>query len=708
MGIVNASPDSFSDAGELPDTRRADRPRARARRRRGADRRRRRRDRARRARTRRDRGGDRARRAGRRGGRRRARRARLRRHLQAGRWPRPRSRRARRSSTTSPACATRGWRRSARGRAPRSSSCTRASRPRGRCSIPPTTTTSWPTSAPGSPTRSRARRRPASTRSSCCSTPGPDFAKTPAQTVAVLRRLDVLHDLGRPLLLALSRKDFLGAITGRGPRERGPATLAAVGWAAGAGAHVLRLHDVAAAADFLAVRAVLGGDARARAGRRAHAGALPRRGAAAFRAARRLPWMTLPAAAHNAAGLPSDRPKESRMTSVLDRDALEQSPLADLHLIANELGVDGFRRLRKAELIDAIIASQSDGDEPPARGRRRARRGGGAAARPRRAAAAPSPTPRSRPRTRPRRARPTRTRPRGRDRRGRAAARAAAAAGAAGAAAATRTREEPRAAEPEDRVAEGVVELLGNGSAFIRLNPPETTDDDVYVSAAQVKRCELVSGDRIAGPVRAPRRSERFPSLVRVDTINGKPADEVAEGTKFEDLPGRLAGRAARARLRGRDAQGRRVADAVRQGLARRDRRRARAPASRELARGIAGGARRPRGPRGARRARGRPPGGDRRLERRRRRPRALTFAASPDAQAQAVEQAVEQGRRVAARGGDAVVVDRHARVRPAARRPQGARRGAQHRRRRLADRDRDRAGAVRRRVDGRRARRRS
>ena len=38
--------------------------------------------------------------------------------------------------------------------------------------------------------------------------------------------------------------------------------------------------------------------------------------------------------------------------------------------------------------------------------------------------------------------------------------------------------------------------------------------------------------------MRAPRRSERFPSLVRVDTINGRPADEVAEGTRFEDLPG--------------------------------------------------------------------------------------------------------------------------------------------------------------------------
>ena len=90
--------------------------------------------------------------------------------------------------------------------------------------------------------------------------PGPDFAKTPAQTVAVLRRLDLLHALGRPLLLPVSRKDFLGAITGREPREREAATLAAVGWAADAGAHVLRVHDVTAAADFLAVRAVLRGD----------------------------------------------------------------------------------------------------------------------------------------------------------------------------------------------------------------------------------------------------------------------------------------------------------------------------------------------------------------------------------------------------------------------------------------------------------------
>ena len=70
----------------------------------------------------------------------------------------------------------------------------------------------------------------------------------------------------------------------------------------------------------------------------------------------------------------------------------------------------------------------------------------------------------------------------------------------------------------------------------LRIDPPEPSDGDVYVSAAQVRRCELVSGDRVAGPVRTARRSERYPSLVRVDTINGAPADAVAEGTHYDDL----------------------------------------------------------------------------------------------------------------------------------------------------------------------------
>jgi dihydropteroate synthase len=90
--------------------------------------------------------------------------------------------------------------------------------------------------------------------------PGPDFAKTPSQTVEVLRALRHLHELGRPLLLAVSRKDFVGAITRRAPRERLGGTLAAVGHGIDAGAHVLRVHDVAATADFIAVREVLAGE----------------------------------------------------------------------------------------------------------------------------------------------------------------------------------------------------------------------------------------------------------------------------------------------------------------------------------------------------------------------------------------------------------------------------------------------------------------
>ena len=360
------------------------------------------------------------------------------------------------------------------------------------------------------------------------------------------------------------------------------------------------------------------------------------------------------------------------MSTVLDRDALEQSPLADLHVIANELGVDGFRRLRKSDLVDAIIARQT-GEEPAAAAEE----------------TEDAPTPVEEPATRPRRRRaraaspdvereeeatdvevetedgatdedaPARARRGRRGGRGRGRGREDEREGERedGEPRAEREPErEPRAErEGEERVAEGVVELLGNGSAFIRLSPPETTDDDVYVSAAQVKRCELVSGDRIAGPVRAPRRSERFPSLVRVDTINGRPADEVAEGTKFEDLPAtwpteRLAlgsedatlkavewltpfGKGSRVVICGGPRAGKtELARGIVEALAGRE--------GLEVSVVLAGVRPEEAGDWGE-------PA-----------PVAtVSFAGSPDAQAQAVEQAIEQGRRVAARGGDAVVV---------------------------------------------------
>lgn len=90
--------------------------------------------------------------------------------------------------------------------------------------------------------------------------PGPDFAKTPQETVEVLRRLPELQALGRPVLLAVSRKYFIGAITGREPEDRLAGTLAAVGRGVDAGAAIVRVHDVADTRDYLDLLRLLSGD----------------------------------------------------------------------------------------------------------------------------------------------------------------------------------------------------------------------------------------------------------------------------------------------------------------------------------------------------------------------------------------------------------------------------------------------------------------
>ena len=293
--------------------------------------------------------------------------------------------------------------------------------------------------------------------------------------------------------------------------------------------------------------------------------------------------------------------------SVLDRDALEESPLADLHAIASELSIDGYRRLRKAELIDAILERQG-GDRRRRNAAARADAERREPRRPSRRAPIRREAPeQSRPAPRPPRPRGGRSRTRVREAEpsGAAQARSDGAEDEAPATRQGRGRPRPRTARPRDRpgaadgrgpddrpgarpsrrrtrreparrttLVEGVVELLPNGSGFVRVDPPEPSDDDVYVSAAQVKRCELVSGDRVAGPRRAPRRSERFASLVRIDTINGAPGLRAGRRRALRRSAGRVPGRALPARLRGSDAQGDRVADAVRAGLAGDDRRR--------------------------------------------------------------------------------------------------------------------------------------
>jgi len=92
--------------------------------------------------------------------------------------------------------------------------------------------------------------------------PGLDYAKTPDESVAVLRRLDELETFGRPILLAVSRKYFLGMITGGRPQQRLPATLAAIQFGLSRGAAILRVHDVAEVAEFLSVALALPGEDR--------------------------------------------------------------------------------------------------------------------------------------------------------------------------------------------------------------------------------------------------------------------------------------------------------------------------------------------------------------------------------------------------------------------------------------------------------------
>jgi len=362
------------------------------------------------------------------------------------------------------------------------------------------------------------------------------------------------------------------------------------------------------------------------------------------------------------------------MASVLDRSELEASPLADLHAIADQLGLDGFRRLRKAELIDRILGEKPSADAEEAQPeeaeedkpstRSRSRRGGRSrrsrgtsdgdaeAAADLDADADSEDDAEEQPKDEPRERRP-------RSRRGgagRGAGRKESAAKDAGAKDADADGRE----EPEDggAVAEGVVEVLGNGSAFLRIDPPEPSDGDVYISAAQVRRCELVSGDRVAGPVRTPRRSERYPSLVRIDTINGDSADAVSAGARYEDLPvdypgERFALEASDPTLQAIEwltpfGRGSRVVivGAARAGKSETLRALLYAISAREDVEAsiVLAGARPEEIGRWQQDEKHAPVA-------------ALSFAASADSQGQAVERAIDAAKRVAARGGNAIVL---------------------------------------------------
>jgi len=88
--------------------------------------------------------------------------------------------------------------------------------------------------------------------------PGLGFAKSHDQSLELVRRIAELHDLGLPLVVGPSRKRFVGAVSGReDPRDRDPATAAFVGHLAAAGVECVRVHAVASCVDTIDVQRAL-------------------------------------------------------------------------------------------------------------------------------------------------------------------------------------------------------------------------------------------------------------------------------------------------------------------------------------------------------------------------------------------------------------------------------------------------------------------
>jgi transcription termination factor Rho len=227
---------------------------------------------------------------------------------------------------------------------------------------------------------------------------------------------------------------------------------------------------------------------------------------------------------------------------VLQRTELESSPLADLHAIASELGIEGFRGMRKDDLIGAILGAQ--GGEEPEDEREPDEVPSDEALEPSFAgepeepiadepaddaeavteeADDAEPTAEEEPEA--------------------AAEEEPEAAAEEEPEPAVEEGEEVVEEEPEvedevsdEEIATGVLDVLANGSGFLRLDPAGQSREDVYVSPAQIRRCELRAGDEVSGPMRPPRRNERHPSLVRVETVNGGDAEPPEERPWFGDL----------------------------------------------------------------------------------------------------------------------------------------------------------------------------
>ncbi|MEE8407406.1 MAG: transcription termination factor Rho, partial [Acidimicrobiia bacterium] len=99
-----------------------------------------------------------------------------------------------------------------------------------------------------------------------------------------------------------------------------------------------------------------------------------------------------------------------------------------------------------------------------------------------------------------------------------------------------RRRDEEQIPESDLEMREGLLDILPEGYGFLRVTGYVSGEDDVYVSANQVRKFRLRKGDVVSGPIRPPRSKEKFPAVVRIATVNGVDPDEAMKRPKFEKL----------------------------------------------------------------------------------------------------------------------------------------------------------------------------
>jgi transcription termination factor Rho len=211
---------------------------------------------------------------------------------------------------------------------------------------------------------------------------------------------------------------------------------------------------------------------------------------------------------------------------------LERKPLSDLHQIASQLGIKEYRKYRKPALAELIYKTATEQAVNQQAASQQPTTNGGETSAPQYGTTtngeaangaaqgrvtdsfgeadtglAPTPEPERR------------QEPRGRDRRA--------------------ERQEGRPEKDGRQQQEGqsgILDVLPDGFGFLRTNGYSQGKGDVYVSTSQIKRFNLRRGDYIVGQIRQAREGEKYPAMVRIETVNGHEPQKGRYRTNFDDL----------------------------------------------------------------------------------------------------------------------------------------------------------------------------